>query len=109
MDNVAAASLFFNHTLHAANLTRGRGGIGATYSDEDWVRVLLHGVRKDGRSVVFMPSHDFRFTRRDMGDIIAYFRSVPPVEAARQTFAHRLGRAVARSRWLLLRHTESGL
>ena len=32
-------------TLHAANLTRGRGGIGATYSDEDWVRVLLHGVR----------------------------------------------------------------
>ena len=76
-------------TLHAANLTRGRGGIGATYSDEDWVRALLHGVRKDGRSVVFMPSHDFRFTERDMGDIIAYFRSVPAVD--REHPAPRVG------------------
>ena len=76
-------------TLHAANLTRGRGGIGATYSDEDWARAMLHGVRKDGRSVVFMPSHDFRFTKRDVGDMIAYFRSVPPVD--REHPAPRIG------------------
>jgi mono/diheme cytochrome c family protein len=67
-------------TLHAANLTRGRGGIAASYSNEDWARALLHGVRKDGRSVVFMPSHEFRFTQRDLGDLIAYFRSLPPVD-----------------------------
>jgi cytochrome c553 len=72
-------------TLHAANLTRGRGGIGATYSDEDWARALLHGVRKDGRSVVFMPSHDIRFTKRDIGDIIAFFRSVAPVDREHPT------------------------
>ena len=67
-------------TLHAANLTRGRGGIAARYSDDDWVRGLLHGVRPDGRSVVFMPSHDFRFTEQNVADLIAFFRSLPPVD-----------------------------
>jgi len=76
-------------TLHAANLTRGRGGISATYADEDWTRALLHGVRKDGRSVIFMPSHEFRFTKRDVGDIIAFFRAVPPVD--REHPAARIG------------------
>src|SRR4051812_17296685 len=67
-------------TLHSANLTRGRGGIATRYSDEDWVRALLHGVRQDGRSVVFMPSHDFRFTAQDTADAIAFFRSLPPID-----------------------------
>src|SRR3954466_2866302 len=30
------------------NLTRGRGGIGATFSDADWVRAIRYGVRHDG-------------------------------------------------------------
>jgi mono/diheme cytochrome c family protein len=69
--------------LHAANLTRGRGGIGATYTDEDWLRAMLHGVRHDGRSVVFMPSHEFHMTKADVADIIAYLRSLPPVDRER--------------------------
>jgi len=75
--------------LHSANLTRGRGGIAARYSDEDWVRALMHGVRKDGRSVVFMPSHDFRFTEQNTADAIAFFRSVAPVD--REHPAPRIG------------------
>jgi mono/diheme cytochrome c family protein len=67
-------------TLYGANLTRGRGGIAARYSDADWVRALLHGVRRDRRSVIFMPSHDFHFTEQNTGDVIAFFRSVPPVD-----------------------------
>ena len=67
-------------TLHAANLTRGRGGIASRYSDEDWVRALLHGVRQDGRSAVFMPSHEFHFTQQNTADLIAYFRALPPVD-----------------------------
>ena len=66
--------------LYAANLTRGGGGIAARYTDADWLRALLHGVRSDFRSVVFMPSHDFRFTEQDTADIIAFFRSLPPVD-----------------------------
>jgi mono/diheme cytochrome c family protein len=66
--------------LAAANLTRGRGGIGARYTDQDYVRTLLHGVRPDGRSVVFMPSVDYHFTERDLASLIAYVKSVPPVD-----------------------------
>jgi mono/diheme cytochrome c family protein len=66
--------------LYAPNLTRGQGGIASRYSDEDFLRVLLHGVRKDGHSVVFMPSQDLKLTERDGAAIIAYVRSVPPVD-----------------------------
>jgi mono/diheme cytochrome c family protein len=66
--------------LGAANLTRGRGGIAATYTDEDWARALLHGVRKDGHSVIFMPSHEFKISAPDLADMVAYFRSLPPVD-----------------------------
>ncbi len=66
--------------LVAPNLTRGRGGLGASFSDRDFVRALLHGVRPDGRSVTFMPSADFRFNEADLAAIIAYIKSVPPVD-----------------------------
>lgn len=66
--------------LVAPNLTSGRGGLGASLSDRDFVRALLHGVRPDGRSVTFMPSADFRFNEADLGAIIAYVKSVPPVD-----------------------------
>ncbi len=67
-------------TVWASNLTRGRGGLGATYSDADFVRAMVHGVKKDGRSVIFMPSQDYKFTKADMGALIAYIRSLPPVD-----------------------------
>jgi mono/diheme cytochrome c family protein len=66
--------------LAAANLTRGKGGIGARYTDQDFVRTMMHGVRPDGRSVVFMPSVDYHFTERDLASLIAYVKSVPPVD-----------------------------
>jgi mono/diheme cytochrome c family protein len=66
--------------LVAANLTRGRGGIGSTYTDEDYIRAIVHGVRRDGRSVIFMPSNEFHFTESDLGALMAYIRSIPPVD-----------------------------
>ena len=66
--------------LYGANLTSGRGGIASRYSDADFVRVFLHGVRKDGRSVVFMPSQEIKLTARDAAAIITYIRSLPPVD-----------------------------
>jgi hypothetical protein len=53
--------------LVASNLTRGRGGLPADYADQDFVRVLTHGVKRDGRSVIFMPVVDYRFTPEDLG------------------------------------------
>jgi len=65
--------------LVATNLTSGTGGIGEEYNDEDWIRAIRHGVRKDGKSVVFMPSHEYnQIDRKDLADLVAYIKSVPP-------------------------------
>lgn len=65
----------------ATNLTAGKGGIGATYTVEDWVRAIRHGVRKDGTSVFIMPSNDFYYlSDADVASIIAYVKTVPPVD-----------------------------
>src|SRR5690606_18754278 len=45
--------------LVASNLTPGRGGIGAEYTDADWERAVRHGVGRDGRPLRFMPAADY--------------------------------------------------
>lgn len=47
--------------VDAANLTSGTGGIGATYTDEDWVLAIRHGVKQDDTSVFIMPSNDYYY------------------------------------------------
>lgn len=67
--------------LYAANLTGGEGGVGAAYTDEDWDRAVRHGIGPDGRPLLFMPSQEFHgLSDDDLGDLIAYVRSVPPVD-----------------------------
>ena len=41
------------------NLTRGRGGIGESYTDIDFVRAIRHGVGPDGKPLLIMPSEYF--------------------------------------------------
>lgn len=63
------------------NLTSGKGGIGAQRSDEDLLQSIRHGVRPDGTPLLFMPSTEFYFlSDKDQGRVIAYVRSVPPVD-----------------------------
>lgn len=65
----------------AANLTRGRGGIGATYSAEDFDRAIRHGVKPDGRPVIVMPSAAFHhISDEDAAALIAYLQTLPPVD-----------------------------
>ncbi len=65
----------------AANLTRGVGGIGAQFSDADWVRAIRHGVGPDGKPLLFMPAQVFAsLNDSDLADIIAYVKSLPPVD-----------------------------
>jgi mono/diheme cytochrome c family protein len=67
--------------VDAPNLTSGKGGIASAYTEEDWVRALRHGVKKDGRSVFIMPSgYFYYFNNQDLGGIIAYLKTVPPVD-----------------------------
>ena len=67
--------------LASANLTRGQGGVGATYKDEDWDRAIRHGVRPDGSPLFLMPSHEFnRMSDDEFGRLLAYVKSVPAVD-----------------------------
>jgi cytochrome c553 len=63
------------------NLTRGRGGLSADFSIDDWVRAIRFGVRRDGTSLIVMPSEVFsHFSDRDLASMIAYLQSLPPVD-----------------------------
>jgi mono/diheme cytochrome c family protein len=80
--------LAFEHPLlgrgYTPNLTRGRGGIGASYQAADWERALRHGVDRSGRGLLFMPVDHYRhLSDADLGAIIAYARSLPPVDNER--------------------------
>ena len=67
--------------IPAPNLTRGVGGIGGWYTDEDWERAIRHGVGGDGRALGIMPSDSYaNLSDEDMGAIIAYLQSIPPVD-----------------------------
>src|SRR5688572_29672326 len=43
----------------APNLTRGRGGVGATSTDADFVKAIRYGVDPSGRPLLIMPSDDY--------------------------------------------------
>jgi mono/diheme cytochrome c family protein len=65
----------------APNLTAGRGGIGAARSDADLVRAIRHGVGPDGRALTIMPAEAYiHLTDADLAAIIAWVRSIPPVD-----------------------------
>lgn len=67
----------------APNLTMGSGGLGSELSEADFVRAIRYGVLPDGRSVRVMPAEDYtHLSDADLGAIIAYVRSLPPVDNA---------------------------
>lgn len=67
--------------LFGPNLTTGKGGRTANYSAADWDRIVRHGVKPDG-SPALMPSEDyFQMSDAELGDIVAYVRSLPAVDA----------------------------
>jgi len=78
-------NLFFDEpefgNAYTANLTKGAGGIGSSYSDYDWVRAIRHGVKPNGRGIFVMPASDFNnMTDEDLGELLAYLKTIPPVD-----------------------------
>jgi cytochrome c553 len=67
--------------LFGPNLTKGKGGVIATFRDEDWVRAIRHGVAPDGRGLILMPSEEYsHFSDEDLGSVIAFLKTVPAVD-----------------------------
>jgi len=67
--------------LYGPNLTRGKGGLADSLTDQDWANAIRHGVRRDGRSLLFMPSEDWaNMADADVSAIVAYIKQVPAVD-----------------------------
>jgi mono/diheme cytochrome c family protein len=68
-------------TFYAPNLTSGRGGVGVTYNDADYVLAIRHGVDPQGRGLLIMHSNVYHnLSEQDLGAMIAYLKSVPSVD-----------------------------
>jgi mono/diheme cytochrome c family protein len=78
-------------TLSAPNITRGRGGVVASYTGRDWANAILHGVAPRGRNLLVMPSKELRtFSDQDVAAIVRYMKTVPPVDSVVTTAEVRL-------------------
>jgi mono/diheme cytochrome c family protein/outer membrane lipoprotein SlyB len=65
-------------TFVAPNITSG--GRGAEYSDGEMARLILHGIKRDGRGVRLMSSSETAWLPdADFQAIVSFVRSVPPV------------------------------
>lgn len=65
----------------APNLTSGAGGIGSSYTDDDWIRAIRHGVGQDGRGLIAMPSRVWhQMNDEDLSALIAYLQTIPPID-----------------------------
>ncbi len=68
-------------SIPAPNLTRGQGGAAAVYSDADFVRAIRQGIDSEGKPLMIMPSAAYwYYSDADLGAIIAYLQSAPPVD-----------------------------
>jgi len=82
--NLAKGEVFFDKktptgVLAASNITSGKGGI--SYTDQDWIRALRHGLGKDNKPLWFMPSHEiYHISNQEMGALIGYLKKQPSVD-----------------------------
>jgi mono/diheme cytochrome c family protein len=69
--------------IYSANLTRGKEGIGSVYTDADYVRAIRHGVGRDGRPLLTMPTDALYYINdKDLANSIAYLKTIPAMDAA---------------------------
>ncbi len=66
-------------TVEAPNISMG--GMLKDYSDAQLHRLLVHGVKNDGRSVLFMPIADFRWwPDADIVALTGFLRTMPAID-----------------------------
>jgi cytochrome c553 len=68
-------------TISASNLTKGKGGLSEQYSPTDWLYALKHGLSKEGKPLLLMPSHETaKLNQKDLTAIISYCDQIPKVD-----------------------------
>jgi mono/diheme cytochrome c family protein len=63
------------------NLTGGQGGLRDSLTPAQWTAAIRHGVAPNGRPLMVMPTTSYTVLGDDdLGAIIAYVKTVPPVD-----------------------------
>jgi mono/diheme cytochrome c family protein len=63
------------------NLTPGLEGTGSVFTDADYVRAIRHGIGRDNKSLLIMPSEQYnKISDEDLGAMIAYLKTLDPVD-----------------------------
>lgn len=82
----------------APNLTSGKGGVGGELTVDDYVRAVRHGVGRDRQPLFYMAAEFFyEMTDADLAALIAWVRSLPPVDRELPPFELR---RASRKFWL---------
>jgi mono/diheme cytochrome c family protein len=72
---------FILGTITTRNLTKGKNGLPADYSDKDFLRALKHGLNREGKPLLIMPSQEtYQIPDEDLADLIAYVKSQAPID-----------------------------
>lgn len=80
-DLAGGRSLVMGPVMTATGSNVTPGGVLAAYSDAELARLVRHGVKRDGRSLVFMPVDEINWVSdADLAAAIGYLRTVPAVE-----------------------------
>ena len=68
-------------TMAPPNITSGKGSVVAGYKPDDWMRAIAYGVRRDGRTLIAMPSEELgKIADADLAAVVSYLMQVPPVD-----------------------------
>ncbi len=68
-------------TVTFPNVTSGKDGRLAAYSDGELARLLKHGIKRDGRTVRFMPAQNWGWwPAEDVAALISWLRTARPVD-----------------------------
>jgi mono/diheme cytochrome c family protein len=74
--------------IKSPNITRGAGGVVASYKESDWVRAIRHGVKPGGQPIRVMPCEDYnRMTNIDLAALVAYVRQLPAADGGPAEFS----------------------
>jgi mono/diheme cytochrome c family protein len=67
--------------VSSRNITKGKGGLPQDFSEADWVMAIKHGLDRDQKPLLFMPSNELSMmSETDIAAIIAYMSTVPNVD-----------------------------
>jgi cytochrome c553 len=87
-------------TLIGSNVTKSI----VDYSDGELARLLHHGIKKDGRSLAFMPVQDFAWLPDDdVAAIVSYLRTLPVLDkVSAPSVVKTLGKVLDRNDKIIL-------